>query len=150
MEVSAKETLVGTASRVFEQAAFMFADVVDSLDCEPTVGVSLSYDGDNSGSIELWTVRELALTIADNLLGESDSLSEEQLESRVSDALKETLNMIAGNLITDLYGTAPVYNLDIPAIIENPLNLQQIPDSAVRLRVEGFPVLLLMRISGSK
>lgn len=150
MDVSAKETLVSTASRVFEQAAFMFADVVDTLDCEPTVGVSLSYDGDNSGSIELWTVRELALTIADNLLGETDSLSEEQLQARESDALKEMLNMIAGNLITDLYGTAPVYNLDIPAIMENPLNLQWVPDSAVRLRVEGFPVLLLMRISRSK
>jgi CheY-specific phosphatase CheX len=146
MEVSTKETLVGTASRVFEQAAFMFADEVETLDCELTIGVSLSFIGENSGTVELWTVRELTLIIADNLLGETDTLSEEKLQARQADALKEMLNMIAGNLITDLYGTEPIYNLDIPVVIENPLKPEQVPELAARLSVEGLPVMLLMRL----
>jgi chemotaxis protein CheY-P-specific phosphatase CheC len=146
MEVSTKETLVGTASRVFEQAAFMFADEVETIDTDLHLGVSLKFTGENSGTVELWTVKELALTIADNLLGEIDALSEEKLQARLIDALKEMLNMIAGNLITDLFGTAPVYNLEIPEVIPAPVILQEIPENAAKLHVEGFPVVLLVHL----
>jgi CheY-specific phosphatase CheX len=146
MEVSTKETLVGTASRVFEQAAFMFADEVETIDTDLVLGVSLKFTGENNGTVELWTVKELAIAIADNLLGEIDALSEEKLQARLVDALKEMLNMIAGNLITDLFGTAPVYNLEIPEVISEPQILKAIPENAAKLHVEGFPAVLLIHL----
>lgn len=145
MGVSTRDTLVGTATRVFEQAAFMFADEVDTIDYKLDIGVSLSYSGENNGTVELWTVGELALTIANNLLGESGELSGDQLIARQTDAVKEMLNMIAGNLITDLYGTDPVYNLAIPEKIEIPGALSEIPENAAKLNVEGLPVVILVR-----
>jgi CheY-specific phosphatase CheX len=145
MGVSTRDTLVGTATRVFEQAAFMFADEVDTIENKLDIGVSLSFNGENSGTVELWTVGELALTIANNLLGESGELSEDLLIARQTDAVKEMLNMIAGNLITDLYGTEPVYNLAIPEKIEIPGALSQIPENAAKLSVEGLPVVILVK-----
>jgi CheY-specific phosphatase CheX len=145
MGVSTRDTLVDTATRVFEQAAFMFADEVDTIENQLDIGVSLSYSGEKSGTIELWTIGELALTIANNLLGETGELSGDKLIARQTDAVKEMLNMIAGNLITDLYGTEPIYNLDIPEIIEIPGALSEIPENAAKLNVEGLPVVILMR-----
>jgi CheY-specific phosphatase CheX len=145
MGVSTRDTLVDTATRVFEQAAFMFADEVDSIEDKLDIGVALSYSGENCGTIELWTVRELALTIADNLLGETEELSEDQLMERQADAVKEMLNMIAGNLITDLYGTEPIYNLAVPEKIERPGVLAEIPENAAKLNIEGLPVVILVK-----
>ncbi len=145
MGVSTRDTLVGTATRVFEQAAFMFADEVDSIEHRLDIGVSLSFSGENSGTFELWTVGELAVTIADNLLGENAELSGDALKARQTDAVKEMLNIIAGNLITDLYGTEPIYNLAIPEKIEIPDFLSEIPEDAAMLSVEGLPVVILVR-----
>jgi chemotaxis protein CheY-P-specific phosphatase CheC len=145
MGVSTRDTLVGTATRVFEQAAFMFADEVEIIENQLDIGVSLSYSGENSGTIELWTVGELALTIANNLLGETGELSGDKLIARQTDAVKEMLNMIAGNLITDLYGTEPIYNLAIPEKIEIQSVLSEIPEDAAKLNVEGLPVVILVK-----
>lgn len=111
------EILSDTVAAMLEEAAFVFSDPVDSESVsndvkERLLGFTIGFDNDASGKIEVYAEKDIAKVIAANMIGceEDDPEAEENAES----ALKEFTNILAGNVITAIYGTEPVIDLSLP------------------------------------
>jgi hypothetical protein len=143
-------TAAAVVSRIIGDAAFMFTDPLEAkgrpaLDGWIALGVSLSFTGDIAGEFRFWASPPLTQGIAVNMLGldQTEPLSEERLK----DALKEIVNIIVGNFLTDMYGDGVVATLGLPCMIDQaglPADYGN-PD-AQWLSVDGNAVLCLMRI----
>jgi hypothetical protein len=150
LERKINSTAATVISRIIGDAAFMFTDPLDAEGRPPvegwtTLGVSLSFSGDIAGEFRFWASPSLTQGIAVNMLGldQAAMLSDEKLK----DALKEIVNIIVGNFITEMYGDGVVATLGLPGMIE-PAHLggdHGNPD-AQWLSVDGNPVLCVMRI----
>jgi hypothetical protein len=138
------EALSKVSVRILEEAAFLFSDDLAPADRPDAswdpIGASLSFEGEEeSGHILVWADRAMAKSLASNMLGldEDDPAS----ASHLTDALKELLNMVLGNVLTEVWGTAPVFHLGIPQRLEpsqwRPSELSR----GVWLSVEGHPVV---------
>lgn len=138
------EALSKVAVRILEEAAFLFSDDLAPADrpdhtWEP-VGASLEYEGiEDSGHIQVWADVAMVRSLASNMLG----LDEEDPESaaHVADALKELLNMVLGNVLTELWGTEPVFHLGIPTLLDDSEWSPQSASRGLWLSVEGHPVV---------
>ncbi len=143
-------TAAAVISRIVGDAAFMFTDPLDAdgrpvLEGWTALGVSLSFSGDIAGEFRFWASPPLTQGIAVNMLGldQSAPLSDEKLR----DALREIVNIIVGNFLTDMYGDGVVATLGLPRMIDQadlPADYGN-PD-AQWLSVDGNAVLCVMRI----
>jgi CheY-specific phosphatase CheX len=135
-------TLKSTAAAVLENAAFLFVDD-DPVDIREHsyIGGAIKFKGVSTGNVQLWVTKEVADSIARNMLGydDYDIVSEQK---RV-DALKEMLNMVTGNLLIDLYGDDDVFELEIPELLES-CNVSRMPEFAVVISAESIPVMVGM------
>lgn len=140
---TATQTLASTFSETLAGLAFMFVDGDPgqspiSGDC---VECAIGYQGPCSGTLRLRCTREFAALLAANLLGiEPD---DEAAHEKAQDALKELMNVLCGQFVTDTYGRDAVFNLSLPALQE----MQTLPTDSpgidrVILWVEGHPVEL--------
>ncbi len=131
------------APRILEESAFLFSERLEIAD-EPKafwnpVGVELFWEGPSNGRMRLWADPELLTVLAANMLGieETDPVC----ASKGLDALKETLNMIVGNCLTEAWGPGPVFQLHIPdAVDSSGFALDR--ESGFWLSAEGRPMLL--------
>lgn len=107
-------------------------------------GVQVSFSGYAKGYCELWATRELSKSIASNMLGVFDEDSD-TINQTCLDALKETLNILCGNLLTEYAGTEPVFDLDPPAVLSRLVKIP-VSDAGAEawLEIEGQPALLRM------
>lgn len=131
------------APRILEEAAFLFSEPLDdsaipdeNWDC---VGVELRWEGPSTGVMRLWSDPGLLAVLAANMLGieEDDPVCLE----KGMDALKETLNMIVGNCLTEAWGPGPVFHLEIPRRVEGSFSdLEQ--DEGLWLSAEGRTIFL--------
>ena len=131
------------APRILEEAVFLFSEPLE-CDQEPgddwsPVGVELGWDGPSAGVMRIWADRSLRPLLAANMLGieEDDPVC----QAKGMDALKEILNMIVGNCLTEAWGPGPVFNLAIPSTVENRVFGADRIDG-VWLSLEGKPALL--------
>lgn len=118
-----KEALGTVICRILEQTAFMFPEPVDmedgiSLDEYEYNIAKLAFDGDNSGEIILIVPVEFRAELAANMLGED--IEESDSKGKHADALREILNIIAGQFLTTLYGEKAIFNLKPPVVSELP------------------------------
>lgn len=120
------------APRILEESAYVFSEPLDAPD-EPAddwspVGVQLRWQGPSTGAMRIWADPSLLPVLAANMLGieEDDPVCAQ----KGLDALKETLNMIVGNCLTEAWGPGPVFHLEIPCTIA--------PDSFGEDRIEGI------------
>lgn len=138
------EALSKVAVRILEEAAFLFSDDLAPAErpdhsWQP-IGAALEYEGDeDSGRLEVWADLAMVRSLASNMLG----LDEEDPEStaHVSDALKELLNMVLGNVLTEVWGTAPVFHLGIPTLLDAEAWDPRGSSRGLWLSVEGHPVV---------
>ena len=144
-----KEVLEQVAARVLEDAAFVFAmprcgPAPEEGEWEP-IGIGLHFKGPVVGHCELWAPKDLAMLLSANMLG-TDEDSEDASEACI-DALKEALNIFCGNLLTELAGEEPVFDLGTPQILEA-LTPLAASDLAVEtwLEADGHPALMRLRI----
>jgi len=143
------DALALVAARVFEDAAFVFTDrpAEGDLPAEgmwEAGGAAVSFTGTPSGTLHLWAADGFARAAAANMLGLDEAAG--PVDSG-ADALRELLNIIAGNLLTELYGTEPLFNLGIPqALAARELAADMRHENAVWLAAEGSAVLLTLRI----
>jgi chemotaxis protein CheY-P-specific phosphatase CheC len=73
--------------------------------------------------------------------------TERVADERLIDALKEIVNIIVGNFLTDMYGTGVTATLGLPTLTPPPALAKDYGDpNALWLSVEGDPVLCIMRI----
>jgi CheY-specific phosphatase CheX len=126
-----KEQVVTTmrtvVARVLEDASFVFSDDC-AVDSRPdpagwdAVGVSLTFGGEKSGVFRVWTDRPFAALLAANMLGVD--ITGPDAEKKGTDALREMVNIIAGNALTGLFGEVAVFNLGIPAPADEKLKTE--------------------------
>ncbi len=142
-ELAEKATHVIT--NIMGCGAFIFIDPLpESARPNPatweSIGVSLSYGGSCKGHLSLWAAMPFIRTLCSNMIG-ADEGSSIPLDKLV-DALKEILNMIVGNLLTVVYGDAPVFELGLPELL-NRTRLQSDLGGSVNLwfSAEDEPVL---------
>ncbi|MDD5674716.1 MAG: chemotaxis protein CheX [Chitinivibrionales bacterium] len=137
-------------SRIVGDAAFMFADELKT-EARPqpgqwrAQGVALDFNGEVSGRFRLWVGPSLALQFAANMLGleADDALS----EIKKQDALKEMLNIIVGNFLTESFGPAASFAMGLPQTLsDDKLGPDCANVNAVWLAVEGSPVLCVVEM----
>jgi CheY-specific phosphatase CheX len=113
------EEAVSTAlQRVMETSAFMAVWPYQEADgelAEPDVAASMTFCGPFSGRLTLHVAAEVLPLLTQNMLGELDPA--DSVEEKGRDALRETLNMICGNLLTEWQGDDPIFNLSPPEIV---------------------------------
>lgn len=146
-----RETITQTIGRILGEAAFIFTDVLDNK-LKPAAaewdgdGVSLSFTGTPSGELRMWVGSGFACITAANMLG-IDTGSEEA-RSKGLDALKELLNMIVGNFITEAYGETPVFVLGLPTSIPSDRKEHDVDNSeAIWFEAEGNIIMFLVHIA---
>uniref|UniRef100_A0A7C4MR39 Chemotaxis phosphatase CheX-like domain-containing protein n=1 Tax=Desulfatirhabdium butyrativorans TaxID=340467 RepID=A0A7C4MR39_9BACT len=108
-------TLMEVASEMLESLAFMFS-TPDTTDFDPPESdafriVTVEFDGPFSGALVLMAAEETLPELTASMLGvEETEISSEQKE----DALKETLNVVCGNLLPRIAGKEAVFDIARP------------------------------------
>ena len=113
--------------RVLEQTAFLFADRVDDLDdralrTTDMIQVSLEFSGARFGQAALILPVKLCSEIYTNMLGTQDR--DALCEDSIFDAAKELANIVAGQMLTELYGTSEVFSQSSPAV--KPVSMEEL------------------------
>lgn len=116
------EKIINVISKVvaetLEKLAFMFASPYnpeDSTEENPDTGVSVSFNGPFSGTLGMKVSRKVLSEIAGNMLGVDDE-NDITMDDK-NDALKETANVICGNILPAIGGKQAVFNIDTPKMI---------------------------------
>jgi chemotaxis protein CheY-P-specific phosphatase CheC len=138
-------TLREIFSDILANLAFMFTDddlpevEVDEVWFETTI----RYEGPTQGRLRLYCAQSFMTTLAGNLLGVDPDDSEADIKS--VDAVKELMNILCGQLVTQFYGADAVFNLSIPECnqLDTAPDIAQIDtDEAFTLAVNGSRVRL--------
>ena len=143
------DLLERTVAHVLEDSAFVFAMPMDEpppdLSTWQAIGVSLAFEGPFSGHFEFWAPFEVAKLLSSNMLGMDEDSPDAQ--EMCFDAMRETLNILCGNLLTEIAGSTPVFNLGTPVTQSKP---EPLPDDGsateVWLTSDGHPILLRMHV----
>ena len=114
-----KEALDEIVCQVMEQTAFVFPEPADlsegvSLDELEMLIASLSFSGEKDGEVSLAASVDFCIELSANLLGRE--MDETSSREEYSDAAKEMLNIITGQLLTRIFGEEAVFNLTAPRI----------------------------------
>lgn len=135
---------------ILGNGAFIFADPLPDKD-RPDIakwdamGVSLSFTGPHNGILSLWTQVAFLRSLSSNMLGIEDGTGIPI--AQLVDALKEILNMIVGNLLTEIYSSDPVFDLGLPQLQPRQSLAQSISSGVpVWFSAEGEPILFIFSI----
>lgn len=138
------EALGRLAEEIFEQLAFLFPEPCDTAPNDYTrdvLAVSVNFHGPFSGQLIGVIGTAVLPELVSNMLGLDES--EQPTEQHGRDAFKELLNVLCGNLLPEVAGEKPVFDLDAPEELAPDVLLQAIADPAVKARV-------FMTIDGEK
>jgi CheY-specific phosphatase CheX len=117
MKIDLQQKLSEVLENVLEQFAFMFCDSTTPDEIPEPSGVllhtSMQFNGPSSGSLDMMTPQALAIEIAANAMGIEQ---EEEAAAGASDALRELLNIICGQMLTAFAGDEPVFDITIPNV----------------------------------
>ena len=128
------------AEETLEKLAFVFSmpeEEREDLSLDATVEASVSFAGPFSGTLVMRVSSDGLSELAANMLGveEDETTQEDRL-----DALKETINVICGNLLPAIAGERAVFNIQAPRIaLENETQYggpDQAPVATVRLGID--------------
>ncbi|MBN4061186.1 chemotaxis protein CheX [bacterium AH-315-I18] len=121
--------------KVMESMAFIFVDPTpsDSLDVENEIVGSylhahMKFTGPHTGSINLHLPTVMMSAISANMLGVNED--DEDALSQQLDAVRELLNVICGQVLTEIWGTEPVFDLCIPTV--DPIDNNRVKPAVIR------------------
>lgn len=109
---------------VLEKMAFVFAEPMHPP-VEPPAGsdsytlVSMRFGGVLHGSMDLALPDSVCAEIAANMVGCGEQAADSP--GQTVDAVKEVLNVTCGQILTDLAGERPMFDLSIPAAQSMPM-----------------------------
>jgi len=130
-----REALARVGVETFEKLAFMFAFSEDGELGQPienAVSASVEFSGPFSGRVTMCISGNLLPELAANMLGlddEADVSPDQQY-----DALKETLNVVCGNLLPAISGRDPIFNMEMPKVLSQAEMPE--PEAVSRVRLE--------------
>lgn len=147
-----KDLINSTVCNVLEHTAFLFPEVADlseGIEFEDFdfVRVRLNISGDEDGEVMMMAPAEFCLELSANMLGE-DIKKDESVEKHM-DALKEALNIITGQLLTEIYGEKAVFDLSAPEaeVIEKEAFFELISKHDYSLVMsDEFPVITIFSV----
>ena len=101
-------------SNIIETLAMMTVDNTEQLeDFCPDFQAYIDFEGSVSGRLTLECTKQFANALAENLLGlESDKLE----EAHRWDAIGELLNVVCGNLVTEIFDPQKPFTLSVPQV----------------------------------
>ncbi|MFW5775250.1 MAG: chemotaxis protein CheX [Chitinivibrionales bacterium] len=144
------ETAFETVNKVLCDGAFIFIDVLEDEAIPDEGGWSpvctvISFSGHRRGSMSLWCEEPFLHLAAANLLGQDENSPD--AKQKGWDAIKEILNMIAGNLLSDIFGSQPVFDLGLPAVVDQQEAEEQLVNvEKLWVEAEGHPVLFTFSV----
>jgi len=130
-----REALAQVGVETFEKLAFMFAFLEDGEPVEQIedgVSADVVFSGPFAGRVTMNISAALLPELAANMLGLDDE-AEVTLEQRY-DALKETLNVVCGNLLPAIAGRDPIFNMEMPRVLSQ--DEMPEPEAVSRVRLE--------------
>ncbi|MEW6260166.1 MAG: chemotaxis protein CheX [Thermodesulfobacteriota bacterium] len=108
-------TLMKVASEMLESLAFMFSTPEGTDFDPPDIGefriLFVEFHGPFSGKLVLMAAEETLPELTASMLGVEES---EIMSEHMEDALKETLNVVCGNLLPRIAGEQAVFNISSP------------------------------------
>lgn len=112
--------LEATARRVFEEAAFVLVSPARrELEwTAPAVEVELAYRGPACGRLRLAATEAFGAEVAANLMGLAPD--DPEALAQATAALGELLNIVAGALLAETFGTGQVFDLGLPEPTSGP------------------------------
>jgi len=148
MNEEMKQALEIVSIRILEDAAFLFVERADEgarpgPDWRPA-GAELRWTGPREGTMRVWAEPSLLRVLSANMLGIEED--EPAATAAGPDALREILNMVVGNCLTEAWGPGPVFHLEVPEEAD--------PDLLARDAEDGFWIIaedrpMLFRFGGS-
>ena len=147
------EILARVATNTLEQLAFLFSFPDDGQvepDVESAVAARVLFSGPFRGALVITVSAQVLSELTANMLG-VDSEDETTTEQR-DDALKETINVICGNLLPAVAGRQAVFDIDAPEIITEREAIKEAVEkydglpltSKVNLDIDGEPCRLYL------
>lgn len=117
MPANSEQAILEAAARVFETSAFLtVAPLRDESElARPDHVATMTFRGAACGRVSLRISSQALDQIAENLLEPASSAAEQT--QRRGDVLKEMLNMLCGNLLTEFFGSEPVFDLSPPELM---------------------------------
>ena len=116
MNKKVKNTMSRVAIETLEQLAFIFSspsEKNDILTPDATVA-SVPFSGPFSGRLTIKIDTSPVLELVANMLG----VDENEIDSeQKDDAIKETLNILCGNLLPEIAGSHEIFHIKTPRII---------------------------------
>ncbi len=144
------EIMFDVVNKVFGEGAFIFIDPMNDTeipqddDWSP-VGVGINFSGHREGNMTLWCEESFLCLAAANLLGQE--VDSPDAHEKGKDAIKELLNMTTGNLLTNLFGSQPVFDLGLPyEIDENQVWEQSTECNELWVDAEGHAILIRLKL----
>ncbi|MBI1319510.1 MAG: hypothetical protein GC168_11275 [Candidatus Hydrogenedens sp.] len=133
---------------VLETMAFIFADPWEEIEVEelaPWLAVRLRFHGHGEGQVVLATTNRCARMLRAEVLGQD---ADEVTDAAAEDTVRELLNVICGNILTELYGSVPVFNLEVPEIrpaeCDEIAGLAESPESG-KVFIDGEPIIVALQ-----
>jgi len=118
MRAKLEEIMSQVAIDTLEKLAFMFAFSDEGGEDPPkdsAVAGGVSFTGPFSGTLVVTMSIEVLQELAGNMLGLDDV--EETTQDHRADALRETMNVICGNLLPAIAGDEVVFDIGAPKVI---------------------------------
>jgi len=118
MRAKLEEIMSRVTIDTLEKLAFMFAYPDEDGEAQPkgsVVAGSVAFTGPFSGTLVVAMSIEVLQELAANMLGFDDD--EETTEDHRSDALKETMNVICGNLLPAIAGNEVIFDIGVPGVL---------------------------------
>jgi CheY-specific phosphatase CheX len=151
MNNETQENLFEVLEHVLEQFAFAFCEIVDKDKVsdipQEMIHSSLSFKGPYSGEIALVLSLDLCIELAGNVLGMDPG--DEGVEDYGQDSLKELLNVLIGNLLTELYGEDAFFDFATPhnkCLDKDAWDALVADPSSLTMTIEDAPALLYFKI----
>jgi CheY-specific phosphatase CheX len=105
--------LASTISNVIEELALMMVETPEQPMRVPSeLAGHIEFAGSVHGRLSATSTEALGVSLASNLLGLPSD--DPETREKALDAFGEMLNIITGNLVTELFGTQNAFSLSIP------------------------------------
>ncbi|OQY45218.1 MAG: hypothetical protein B6240_09075 [Desulfobacteraceae bacterium 4572_87] len=153
MNEKISKILAGIAAETFEGLAFMFGfpEEDENADSGESVVVTrVGFQGPFSGQIIMAVTQQTVQELTENMLGLDDG--EDIHPDDQTDALKETINVICGNLLPAIAGKDAVFDIQPPEILADTSSVEKAthgePVSVAKLSIDDEPCQLSLYIDG--
>jgi CheY-specific phosphatase CheX len=138
------DTICDTVINMLEESAFLFPDlseentVTEEMQSK-MVGARINFSNPKSGSISVYADIAVATMIAANMIAVDED--DPQASAEAESALREFTNILAGHVVTELYGSDIVINFGLPESIDYDLSAPA-PKVHMEIDVDDYKLIV--------